>query len=431
MRVLLVNKFHYRKGGSETYYFALADALRSLGHEVFFFAMEDPKNEPCAQSKYFVSPKDYNGPSSVGEKIGAVTSFFYSKEAKEKFEALCEDVRPDVVHMNLVHRQITLSILDAPYLKEHRVPVVWTAHDYIAVCPNYTMLDGAGNVCDACLGGHSMNCFKRKCAKGSTAKSALAMLEAKYLDATRAYEKIDRIICPSQFLGSKMVEGGFPESQLVWMPNFLTDEVVSEMDNTPAGEAEQPYFVYFGRLAREKGVEVLLRAFTQAAPSLPADWRLKVVGDGPMREELEKLSEELSSADRVDFVGYKTGAELRALVKGARFSVVPSTWHENMPFSVVESLLAGTPVIGSRMGGIPELVTDGQTGFTFTSGDVNELADLLRFAAQLPVDDYQKMQRAGQGFAKERCSQTTYMGKLVELYNTLIREKRDAYERCN
>ncbi|MBM6688919.1 glycosyltransferase [Collinsella tanakaei] len=424
MRVLLVNKFHYRKGGSETYYFALADALRSLGHEVFFFAMEDPRNEPCDQARYFVSAKDYNGPSSIGEKIDAVTSFFYSKEARGKFEALCEDVRPDFVHMNLVHRQITFSILDAPYLREHRVPVVWTAHDYIAVCPNYTMLDGAGSVCDACVGGSGMNCLKRKCVKGSTAKSVLAMLEAKYLSATKAYEKIDRIICPSQFLGSKMVEGGFPERQLVWMPNFLTDEAVAEMDATPMCEAADPYFVYFGRLVREKGVEVLLRAFAQAAPSLSADWRLKVVGDGPMRGELERLAAELAVADRVEFLGYKAGAELRAFVKGARFSVAPSTWHENMPFSVVESLLAGTPVIGSRMGGIPELVTDGRTGFTFASGDVDELAGLLRFAAQLPADDYRQMQSAGRAFVEDRCSQSTYMNKLIELYDTLIQEKK-------
>lgn len=424
MRVLLVNKFHYRKGGSETYYFALADALRSLGHEVFFFAMEDPRNEPCDQARYFVSAKDYNGPSSIGEKIGAVTSFFYSKEAKEKFEALCEDVQPDVVHMNLVHRQITFSILDAPYLREHHVPVVWTAHDYIAVCPNYTMLDGSGNVCDACAVGSSMNCLRRKCVKGSTAKSALAMLEAKYLNATRAYEKIDRIICPSQFLGSKMVEGGFPEQQLVWMPNFLTDEAVTEMDAAPACDKESPYFVYFGRLAREKGVEVLLRAFARAVPELPADWHLMIVGDGPMRTELEALAAELSLDDRIRFLGYKTGTELRSLVKGARFSVVPSTWHENMPFSVVESLLAGTPVIGSRMGGIPELVTDRLTGFTFTSGNSEELSSLLTFAAQLPAADYQKMRQAGRDFVKDRCSQAIYMNKLIELYSTLIQQKK-------
>ena len=178
MKIILVNKFHYLKGGSETYYFGLAEGLKAAGHEVHFFAMEGDNNLPCEDADLFVSAKDYNGPSSLTQKVSAAASLFYSKEAREKFQALCERVQPDVVHMNLVHRQITLSILDAPYLKEHGVPVLFTAHDYILVCPSYLMLDGRGNVCDACLGGKFSNCLKRRCVKGSTAKSAMAFFEA-------------------------------------------------------------------------------------------------------------------------------------------------------------------------------------------------------------------------------------------------------------
>lgn len=426
MRVILVNKFHYRKGGSETYYFAVADALREAGHEVHFFAMEDEKNLPCEDADLFVPNRDYNGPSSPVAKASAALSIVYSGEAKRRFQALCERVRPDVVHMNLVHRQITLSILDAPYLKEHHVPVVWTAHDYIAVCPSYTMLDGAGEVCEACLGGHFLNCLKRRCVKGSTAKSGMAMFEAEFLKRAHAYQKIDRIICPSQFLGSKMAEGGFPTGQLVWMPNFIPDETLEEIDAAPAPDSSSPYLLYFGRLSAEKGVDVLLRALARAdeGEGVPGDWTLQIAGDGPERAGLEGLAAELGVAGRVRFLGFKTGTELRSIVKGARFSVVPSTWHENMPFSVVESLAVGTPVIGSRMGGIPELVADGQTGFTFASGSVGELADLLGVAAQLPNEDYQRMQRAGRDFARERCSQTAYMRRLIGLYTSLMQEKK-------
>lgn len=426
MRVILVNKFHYRRGGSETYCFAVAGALREAGHEVHFFAMEDEGNLPCEDADLFVPNRDYNGPSSPAAKASAALSIVYSREARRRFQALCERVRPDVVHLNLVHRQITLSILDAPYLEERRVPVVWTAHDYIAVCPSYTMLDGAGEVCEACLGGRFLNCLRRRCVKGSAAKSGMAAIEAEFLKRTHAYRKIDRIICPSQFLGSKMAEGGFPAGQLAWMPNFIPDETLAEIDAAPAPEGESPYFLYFGRLSAEKGVDVLLRAFAQAIgdEKVPEGWRLEIVGDGPLRAELESLASDLGVSGRAGFLGFRGGAELRSLVKGARFSVVPSRWWENMPFSVVESLAAGTPVIGSRMGGIPELVTDGQTGFTFASGSVGELADLLRFAAQLPADDYRQMQRAGQAFVKERCSQAAYMKKLIELYDTLIQEKR-------
>lgn len=426
MRVILVNKFHYRKGGSETYYFSVADALRKMGHEVHFFAMEDEKNEPCEDADLFVSNRDYNGPSSLVAKASAALSIVYSGEAKRRFQVLCERIRPDVVHLNLVHRQITLSILDAPYLARHKVPVVWTAHDYIGVCPSYTMLDSAGEVCDACVGGHFSSCLKRKCVKGSTAKSGMAMLEAEFLKLTGVYCKIDRIICPSRFLSEKMIEGGFPRNLVTWMPNFIPDEVIEEI--VPEGDGHNPdsnpYLLYFGRLSAEKGVDLLIRAFASARPSLPDEWRLKIAGTGSMEEELKRITSESGVSDRVDFLGYQTGAPLRSLIAGALWSIVPSTWRENMPYSIVESLVAGTPVIGSDIGGIPELVTDGKTGLLCRACSVEDLSRALVRAAGMSARAHLYMANNGRAFAEGSCSQGRYMDALVSLYSELISEKK-------
>ena len=222
MRILLVNKYFYRKGGAETYFFALAEGLRALGHEVAFFSMQHPNNESSYWSKYFVSEKDYVGDISAFKKVQEASTLIYSFEARRKFEALLEEFKPDVIHMNNVHRQLTLSILDAPYLKKHHVPVVYTAHDYILVCPAYTMVNGHGEVCDACLDKHFMHAVKNVCVKGSRTKSALATMEAEFLKFHHAYSKIDLIIAPSQFMKSKLDEGGFA-SKIVAMQNFLTD----------------------------------------------------------------------------------------------------------------------------------------------------------------------------------------------------------------
>lgn len=422
MRVLLVNKFHYRKGGSETYYFAVADALRELGHEVHFFAMEDEKNFPCEDSDLFVPNRDYSGPSSPVAKASAALSIIYSRESRRRFQELCERVRPDVVHMNLVHRQITLSILDAPYLREHHVPVVWTAHDYIGVCPSYTMLDGAGNVCDACLGGRFSNCLKRKCIKGSTAKSGMAAAEGEFLKLTHTYRKIDRIICPSKFLMDKMAEGGFPREQLVWMPNFITRETVRAIEGVVRPVDDAPYFLYFGRLSAEKGVDVLIEAFSQVLSRLPDGWRLKIAGIGPAEEWLRALAEKSVASHAIDFLGFKLGDELRSLIKGARWSVVPSTWRENMPYAIVESLAASTPVIGSDMGGIPELVRDGETGLTFAVGDVRELSGALLTSAGIAAGERAQMSRECRSFVQKNCTQDAYMTRLIALYQVLVRE---------
>ena len=337
MRILLVNKYFYRKGGAETYFFALAEGLKALGHEVAFFSMQHPNNEPSYWSKYFVSEKDYVGKISAFKKVKEAATLVYSFEAKRKFEALLEEFQPDIIHINNVHRQLTLSILDAPYLKKHRVPVVYTAHDYILLCPAYTMVDGSGKVCDDCLDGHFFHAVKKTCVKGSKAKSGLAFLEAEFLKNHHSYDKIDKIIAPSEFMKHKLDEGGYA-GRTVAMQNFLTTsqmDMAHKVANTNKFNTVEPYFLFFGRLSKEKGILTLVRAFLRAAglmnsgiagSKLPANWTLHIVGDGPERQAIENLIESAGpeAERRIKLLGYKTGEDLQREVGNARFSVLCS-----------------------------------------------------------------------------------------------------------
>ncbi len=446
MRILLVNKYFYRKGGAETYFFALAEGLRALGHDVAFFSMQHPNNEPSYWSKYFVSEKDYVGDISAFKKVQEASTLIYSFEAKRKFEALLEEFKPDVIHMNNVHRQLTLSILDAPYLKKHHVPVVYTAHDYILLCPAYTMVNGRGEVCDACLDKHFIHATKNVCVKGSRIKSALATMEAEFLKFHHAYSKIDLIIAPSQFMKSKLDEGGFA-GKTVAMQNFLTDSQMAmgaRVANTHKFEDAQagarPYFLFFGRLSKEKGILTLVRAFLQAAglvggnadaqsddqsaQVLPVTWDLHIVGDGPERCAIEQLiaSAGPQAASRIHLLGYKSGEELQREVGNARFSVLSSEWRENMPYSGLESLAAQTPIIGARIGGIPELVEEDRTGFTFESGNVSDLAETLVKASRVSEIDYRDMQQVCGKYVSDRCRQDIYIERLNDaIYADLLK----------
>lgn len=447
MRILLVNKYFYRKGGAETYYFALAEGLKALGHEVAFFSMRHPSNEPSRWSKYFVSEKDYVGKVSAFKQVQEAATLIYSFEAKRKFEALLEEFKPDVIHLNNVHRQLTLSILDAPYLKKHHVPVVYTAHDYILVCPAYTMVNGHGEVCDACLDKHFIHAVKNVCVKGSRTKSALATMEAEFLKFHHAYSKIDLIIAPSQFMKSKLDEGGFA-SKTVAMQNFLTDSQMAmgaRVANTHKFEDAQagarPYFLFFGRLSKEKGILTLVKAFLQAAglgkgagsetgagaghnEVLPDTWDLHIVGDGPEREAIEQLiaSAGPQAVSRIHLLGYKNGEDLQREVGNARFTVLSSEWRENMPYSGLESLAAQTPIIGARIGGIPELVEEGRTGFTFESGNAADLRDVLMRAVGVRQGEYQHMQHACLEYVRQRCLQMDYVKQLDTQYTGLIKD---------
>lgn len=443
MRILLVNKYFYRKGGAETYFFALAEGLRALGHDVAFFSMQHPNNEPSYWSKYFVSEKDYVGDISAFKKIQEASTLIYSFEARRKFEALLEEFKPDVIHMNNVHRQLTLSILDAPYLKKHHVPVVYTAHDYILVCPAYTMVNGHGEVCDACLDKHFMHAVKNACVKGSRAKSLLASVEAEFLKYHHSYDKIDAIIAPSEFMKSKLDEGGYA-GRTITMQNFLTDSQMAmgarvanihKFDDAQAGA--RPYFLFFGRLSQEKGILTLVKAFLQAAGLeryadsdataghkgfLPDTWDLHIVGDGPEREAIERLiaSAGPQAVSRIRLLGYRTGEDLQREVGNARFSVLSSEWRENMPYSGLESLAAQTPIIGAGIGGIPELVEEGKTGFTFESGNITDLKDGLLKAAAVDEDIYGIMQRRCVEYVTLRCGQQAYAEQLVDRYAKLL-----------
>ena len=425
MKILLVNKFHYRKGGAETYYLTVGSELERMGHEVAYFSMKHPNNLPCKWDRYFVAQREYNDVKNPLSAVRDGIALIYSPEAKRNFQALCEDFRPDVVHLNNVHRQITLSILDAPYLKEHHVPVFYTAHDYVTICPGYLMLDGEGRVCDACLeDGKYRHCIENRCVKGSRAKSALAALEASFNRAHRSNERIDRVIAPSSFMRSKLIEGGWPEGKVVALQNFADDAILARASGV-AGDVtdrESPYLLFFGRLSAEKGVDVLLRAFDAAAPSLPRDMRLIVVGDGPDAAEFRELAASLDSAPRIEFAGYQTGDALQTYVERASLAIASSRCRENMPYSIVEAFAAGTPVVGTHIGGIPELVADGVTGFACEPGDVATMADAMIRGAEAFLDApvYVRMQESCRAYVRENCSRDKFMDQLVEMYEEAV-----------
>ena len=418
MKVLLVNKFHFRKGGGETYYFELARALRAHGHEVVFFSTQDARNEPCEQEGFFARKREYDGKSSPLGRVRDGVAAVYSVEARDKFDALLRRERPDVVHLNLVQRRPTFSLMDAPSLAG--VAVVYTAHDYALLCPASLMLDGNGRTCEACLTGGLINCVARKCVRGSYILSALSSLESMNARRRRLYERIDQIVAPSFFMREMLVRGGVPRSKVSVLHNFIGDEVfVSAREE--GVHARGNGLIYVGRLSREKGIDVILRAFAQSRALLPPATTLTVVGDGPLRDELERLAEDEGIADVVSFAGFKRGRDLSELLGRSRFLLIGSRCYENYPYAVAEGFAYGTPAIGSNIGGIPELIEDGLTGFLFECESTRDLADTMVRALSLPEGDYRAMQDRCRGMVRSECSQDAYVAKLMSIYESAAR----------
>ncbi len=410
MKVLLVNKFHYKKGGSETYYFTIAEALKYIGHEVVYFAMKDEKNFDCEQSEFFVSNVDYNGKMTVGEKVKSALSIIYKKESKEKIKKLIQKEKPDLVIMNLVHRQITLSIVEA--IKEFDIPIFFTMHDLICVCPNYTMLSKDG-VCEKCLNGKYINCIKQKCIKGSTSKSVLGFLEAHYLKHKKIYDKIDMYITPSNFYKNKLDEGKFTKNSIVHKKNPLPISTVYELPNHV-----EDYALYFGRLSNEKGILTLFKAIQNTD-----NVKLKVLGKGPQEEELKNYIKENNLEEKIEMLGFKTGKELETIVEHSRCVVVPSEWYENGPYSVMEAMAKGRPIIASDLGGLKELVEEGTTGYVFKAGDIEELSQKINKLMNLSDDEYSRICENSLEFAKREFAPIDYVNWIIEKYELYSKNK--------
>ena len=399
MKILLVNKFHYMKGGSERYYFTLADAFKSLGHEVIFFAMKDEKNIVCDQDKYFVSNASVKG--GIKSKMNMVLYIAYSKEAYKNMKSLCEEEKPDIVILNLVHKQITCSIIDAIKDVNPNIKIIWTMHDLITICPSYTMLDGQGNICEKCIHGDFKNCFKNKCIHGSTLMSYLSYYEAKQIKKHKWYDKVDLFVCPSNFYKKKLDESGYIKSKIVWMRNPLSLDTKYELNDHDDG-----YILYFGRLSKEKGVKTLIDSMKDI------NYKLIILGTGPIEDELHEYVKN-NNISNVEFKGFQQGEALTNYIRNARCVVLPSEWYENGPYSAMEAMALGKPLIVSNLGGLPELVDDTKNGYIYKSKE--ELKDKIQLMIDLSKEDYSSMCNKSLNKAKEYFDAKKYVSELLDI----------------
>ena len=373
MKVLMVNKFLHPNGGSETYIFKLGGQLQKMGHEVQYFGMEHEGRIVGNHAECYTSDMDFH--TGGLRKLLYPFQIIYSIEAKKKMRLVLEDFQPDVVHLNNINFQLTPSIIYAVRAYEKkcgsRIRIVYTAHDYQWVCPNHMMrIPSTGAICFACRGGDYIQCSKKRCIHNSKIKSLLGTIEAKYYAKRKAYGMVDVIVCPSEFMKKQLDTDTLLADKTVMMHNFIETDSVSGIDTeqddskqTHVDNRKKDYVVYFGRFSEEKGTKTLLEA-CNALPEIPFIF----AGTGPLEDSVGKLP-------NVENRGFVTGEALRKLIAGARFSVYPSEWYENCPFSVMESQMYGTPVLVSDLGGAPELVQAGKTGELFRGGDVQELTE--------------------------------------------------------
>ncbi len=401
--LLSVNNYFYPRGGAEVVFLEHNAIFKKAGWNVACFSMNHPNNPPSEWSRYFIDEIEFGGNYTLLQKMARVPKVIYSMESRRKISRLLNDIPVDICHMHNIYHHISPSVLGV--LHDRKIPTVLTLHDLKIACPEYHMLS-SGRICERCRGGNRVNVIINKCIKDSYILSGLIFIEDLLHRILKSYSnKVDKFIVPSRFYLEKFSEWGWDREKFAYIPNFIDTSLFQPSFN-PGKE-----FVYFGRLSKEKGISTLIQAAAKA------NVRLKIIGSGPDEHALKQLSATLES--KVTFAGYMTGKLLHETIRSSRAVVLPSEWYENAPLSVLESYALGKPVIASSIGGIPELVLEGETGTIFNPGDVDQLAAALDFYHNQPDRFLAEQGRTARTWVEDEFSREKYLKNICSLYREL------------
>lgn len=412
MKIALVNYRYFISGGPERYMFNIKELLEREGHRVVTFSVKSPKNEPSPYDKYYLESvggeeQFADTPKTVGTVLKSFTRMFYSPEAYRKFSRLLRDERPDIVYILQYHNKISPSILYAA--RKAGIPVVHRISDFQYMCPNALFHNNRTGVCEDCLNGRRLSCVRNRCVLDSALYSAIKVAAKGLHDMLHITRKIDAFVVPSTFTAGKLRQYGIPAEKLHHIPTFFN--LKGEM---PAPEYE-PFFLYIGRIERQKGVGTLVEAFADT------EMRLKIVGfsaDGYDEELKVSLK---GKRHNIEFLGRKPFDEIVPLLNTCMATIMPAEGYDNFPNTILESFAYSKAVIASALGSLLELVHDGETGLTFKPGDP---ADLRRCAAALLANpaEARRMGANARTTLEEKYTPGSHYKSLIALFKSLIKK---------
>jgi glycosyltransferase involved in cell wall biosynthesis len=406
MRILQVNNYHFIKGGADRVYFNTCKLLENNGHIVANFSSINPDNFDSVFAKHFIHLND-NRQSNILGKFKSVKNYLYNKTANISLDLLIKEFKPDIAHLHLYYGGLSSSILKV--LKNNNVPIVQTIHDYRLLCPANAFLDKRNQICEKCKNRFFLQCSIYKCLENNIFYSSILTAEAyirKFIIDPLDY--VDHFIFVSKFSQGKHIDFNkrfSDKSSLLYNFTFIPKKSLHDQDRS--------FLFYFGRLSKEKGLLTLLDAIKNT------NLNLKIAGSGPLQKYIENFA---SNFTNIDYLGYKSGKELENLINHSSYIIVPSEWYENNPMTVLEAFAHGRPVIGSDIGGIPEIVIDGKTGFLFESRSKDGLISKLKEAESLGSDDYSDLVEAALSFAELNFSPQSHYKNLMQIYSKVLKK---------
>ncbi len=367
MKILHVNKFFFAEYGTEKYMFGLFDLLKKQGHEVIHFSMEDPRNEPSKQAKYFVPNVDMSKAGFGLDKLRAVIRMIHYPLARQNFAVLLDKENPDLIHLHSIHHQISPSILNEA--TKRGIPIVQTLHDYKLLTPGYHFPWRDGKICFKCRRGNWLHLIRHKAHKNSYMATLAVVIESAIHSWSKVYENnVDKFIVPSQDMHDRLVKHGVDKSKLTVAPHFLPDNYLNLKDEQKIGNG----ILFVGRLAEERGLDHVIH-FAQNLP----DQNFYLAGDGPERHALEAKIKQLHLTN-IYLLGRLEGDQLAEVYKAAKLVVYPTQTTETFGLSILEAMAFGKPVIATNIGGVKNLIENQSNGFLYPANSPQKGLEILK-----------------------------------------------------
>ncbi len=393
MKVLQVHNYYQSYGGECHVVDEEKKLLEENGHEVIQYVRHS-----CDINSW-----------NAAKKAFALISIPYNLAEYKSLLKFIEYVRPDVAHVHNVFPLFSPSAYSA--LAKAKIPTIQTVHNYRFLCPNGIFFT-ENKVCEECQTRGLFSAVRKRCVRDSYLISALyATAIANAWRTKNIPENVSRFIVLNKFVYEKFLAAGVPRSKLAICSNFID----SQIKNIPV---KKRYILYLGRLSIEKGVITLLKAVASLD-----DVVLKIAGSGPEEHNLKQHVLE-GAIDRVEFVGFVQGDEKARLIAEAICTVFPSECYENCPISVLESLSHGTPVIASNIGGLPDMIEHGVTGFLFEPGNSKNLAECIRVL----LADLERLKSMSQKAMDKAVSQfgpEVHYRQLIAIYTDVVNESKN------
>lgn len=365
------------------------ELLKQKGHDVITYA------------KY----NDDLDDSSLSKKLAIAKNTVWSHSTYNELSSVIKQNSPDIVHFHSIFPQISPSAYKACY--DAGVPAIHTLHNYRQICPG-ALLQRDEKVCELCLHGSIFNSLRYKCYRNSLLATGALTSMIVFNRLIGTYNKyVSQYIALTEFAASRMTLGGVREDLLTIKPNFLPASPVP-------GDGKGNYAVYVGRLSQEKGIRTLIKAWTGI------NMKLKIIGDGPLKNELTALPE--NDLKNIEFLGYLDRDIILEIVSGATFQIVPSEWYEGFPMVLLEAFACGTPVIGSDIGSISEIVVDGETGLKFEPGNSDELKSAIQSLLS-NQEHLQQLRISTRNAFDQKYSKDISYNILMNIYNNALKQK--------